>query len=570
MAIVPSVVIVTTTLFAATTVLRCDTRNRKHITLEIVFFDDSQNVLFATAKARKSGLSASIQKHVFGDAADKRVSVLTFDQVRYVAITAPGDGHMAVLVHEESQSSALVDFVLSVDIAFDILNHFLTNPFEGITVVDRDAVLRYLSPVHERFFGYKRGDAIGRPVQEVIENTRLHKVVQTGAAEIGQVQEMRDVTRVVNRVPILRDGELVGAIGRVAFRTPEEVHELSRQISSLRAEVDYYKQELAGLRHRAFGLDEIVGESDPIRRLKSEIRKIAPLDVPVFISGESGSGKELVAHAIHNLSRRVERPMVVVNCGALPANLVESELFGYEAGAFTGARREGRAGKFEMADRSSLFLDEIGDMPMDVQVKLLRVIESGNFERVGSNRVRSTNLRLISATNKDLRRLIADEAFRADLYFRINGVTLTVPPLRDRKSDIPLLVKHFMERIAARIGSRVKRIHPKAVEMLKEQSWPGNVRQLHHEIQRAMIFEESPELKVSSFGQSPEDPEVSSVQPALDAQASSTIRQAVGNVEDAMIRETLERNKGNKKRAAEELGISRSYLYKKLGEMGQR
>lgn len=477
---------------------------------------------------------------------------------------------MAVLVHEESQSSALVDFVLSVDIAFDILNHFLTNPFEGITVVDRDAVLRYLSPVHERFFGYKRGDAIGRPVQEVIENTRLHKVVQTGAAEIGQVQEMRDVTRVVNRVPILRDGELVGAIGRVAFRTPEEVHELSRQISSLRAEVDYYKQELAGLRHRAFGLDEIVGESDPIRRLKSEIRKIAPLDVPVFISGESGSGKELVAHAIHNLSRRVERPMVVVNCGALPANLVESELFGYEAGAFTGARREGRAGKFEMADRSSLFLDEIGDMPMDVQVKLLRVIESGNFERVGSNRVRSTNLRLISATNKDLRRLIADEAFRADLYFRINGVTLTVPPLRDRKSDIPLLVKHFMERIAARIGSRVKRIHPKAVEMLKEQSWPGNVRQLHHEIQRAMIFEESPELKVSSFGQSPEDPEVSSVQPALDAQASSTIRQAVGNVEDAMIRETLERNKGNKKRAAEELGISRSYLYKKLGEMGQR
>ncbi|MEW6124602.1 MAG: sigma 54-interacting transcriptional regulator [Pseudomonadota bacterium] len=476
----------------------------------------------------------------------------------------------AVLVHPEDKASTLVDFVLSVDIAFDILNHFLTNPYEGITVVDRAAVLRYLSPVHERFFGFERGDALGRPVQEVIQNTRLHVVARTGNAEIGQVQEMRDVTRVVNRVPILHDGELVGAIGRVMFKAPEEVHELSRQISTLRAEVDYYKKELAGLRHRTFGLDEIVGESESIRRLKEDIRKVAPLDVPVFISGESGSGKELVAHAIHNLSRRMERPMVVVNCGALPANLVESELFGYEAGAFTGARREGRVGKFEMADRSSLFLDEIGDMPMETQVKLLRVIENGVFERVGANRSRSTNFRLVSATNRDLRRLIAEEAFRADLYFRINGVTLRVPSLRERASDIPLLVKHFVQRIGPRIDSKIHRVHPKALDMLQTLPWPGNVRQLHHEVRRAMIFADGSELMLANFRDLDDMPEeaVNAVVPEVSG--ATTIRETVGNMEYALIREALDRHKGNKKKVAAELGISRSYLYKKLGEMSSR
>lgn len=536
---------------------------------EIVVLDDAGAIAFASHRALTSGLARALQRHALGDGAGKRLTTLAFAGVSYVVVLSPGSGFLAVLTHAQSTASTLVDFVASVDIAFDILNHFLTNPYEGITVVDRDAILRYVSPVHERFFGHKRGDALGKPVQEVIENTRLHVVAKTGTAEIGQVQEMRDVTRVVNRIPIHRDGKVVGAIGRVMFKAPEEVHELSRQISGLRAEVNYYKKELVGLRHRAFGLDEIVGESEPIRRLKDEIRKIAPLDVPIFVSGESGSGKELVAHAVHNLSQRSERPMVLVNCGALPANLVESELFGYEAGAFTGARREGRAGKFEMADHSTLFLDEIGDMPMETQVKLLRVIESGVLERVGSNRPRSTNFRLVSATNRDLRRLIAEEAFRADLYFRINGVTLSVPALRERPSDIPLLVRHFMERIGPRIGSTVTRIHPRALERLCGLSWPGNVRQLHHIVQRAMIFAGGSELTLADFRESDDLLEGESTFASLPRAGSLTIRETIGNVEHALIREALDRFGGNKKRVAEELGISRSYLYKKLAELDQ-
>ncbi|WP_454914779.1 sigma-54 interaction domain-containing protein [Xanthobacter sediminis] len=539
--------------------------------LDIVLIDSAGTLVFASAGPLASGLAEAVRAHVRGAGRGRRISALPFGDASYVVVCGEtGDGMTVALVHPEDKASTLVDFVLSVDIAFDILNHFLTNPYEGITVVDRDAVLRYLSPVHERFFGFERGDALGRPVQEVIQNTRLHVVARTGNAEIGQVQEMRDVTRVVNRVPILREGELVGAIGRVMFKAPEEVHELSRQISTLRAEVDYYKKELAGLRHRTFGLDEIVGESESIRRLKEEIRKVAPLDVPVFVSGESGSGKELVAHAIHNLSRRMERPMVVVNCGALPATLVESELFGYEAGAFTGARREGRVGKFEMADRSSLFLDEIGDMPMETQVKLLRVIENGLFERVGGNRGRSTNFRLVSATNRDLRRLIAEEEFRADLYFRINGVTLRVPSLRERASDIPLLVQHFVQRIGPRIGSSIRRVHPKALDMLRTLAWPGNVRQLHHEVQRAMIFADGGELTLANFGNLDEMPEAQASPAPPEAPGAATIRETVGNVEYALIREALDRHRGNKKKVAAELGISRSYLYKKLGEMTSR
>ena len=537
---------------------------------EIAVFDDTGTLIHASQALRGTALGTALARHIAGLAPGTRLSALDCEGTAYVVLAVASAGATTALLHKEDKGSTLLDFILTVDIAFDILTHFLTNPFEGITVVDRDAMLRYLSPVHERFFGYQRGDALGRPVQEVIENTRLHIVARSGNAEIGQVQEMRDVTRVVNRVPIHRDGELVGAIGRVMFKAPEEVHELSRQISSLRAEVDYYKKELVGLRHRAFGLDEIVGESEPIRQLKADIRKIAPLDVPVFVSGESGSGKELVAHAIHNLSRRVERPMVVVNCGALPATLVESELFGYEAGAFTGARREGRAGKFEMADRSSLFLDEIGDMPMETQVKLLRVIEGGLFERVGSNRTRSTNFRLISATNRDLHKLISEEAFRADLYFRINGVTLQVPPLRARASDIPLLARHFVQRVAPRIGSSVRRIQPKALDLLQSLSWPGNVRQLHHEVQRAMIFADGTELTLASFRALEEQQEAPARTVVAPAASATTIRDTIGNVEFSLIREALQRHKGNKKRVAEELGISRSYLYKKLAQMPAR
>jgi transcriptional regulator with PAS, ATPase and Fis domain len=468
------------------------------------------------------------------------------------------DGCM-VLVRPADAADTLLEFLAGVDFAPLILEHLLTSPYEAMTVVDAEARLAYLSPVHRQFFGLGPGEGIGRPVTEVIENTRLHEVVRSGRPEIGQVQEMRGVSRVVSRMPITDGGRVVGAIGQVMFKTPDTVHALSREIAKLKSEVAFYRRELSEMRPDAAALDALVGTSEAIRSLKSDLRRIAPLDVSVLLVGESGTGKELAAQALHALSQRAERPLVTVNAAALPASLVESELFGYEPGAFTGAERKGRKGKFELADKSTLFFDEIGDMPAEIQVKLLRVLQDGAFERVGSERPRYSDFRLVCATNRDFRDLIDSGRFRLDLYYRISSVVIRMPSLRDRLDDIPLLVQHFLAQWSARHRTGPKRVAPAVYGYLRDQPWPGNVRQLLHEVERAAIFSDGPEITVASF------------RPAGGAAADAAgerrrgMHQALGEVELAMIRETLARLGGNKKRAAEALGISRSYLYKRLG-----
>ncbi|RQR21473.1 hypothetical protein DIE23_38165 [Burkholderia sp. Bp9143] len=296
------------------------------------------------------------------------------DSSPVVVIVLPATDATVMIAMLREGRDALFEFVGSVDFASDILSHFLTNPFEALTVVDREGLLRYISPVHERFFGMNPGSGIGRHVKEVIENTRLDQVAATGKAEIGAVQEMRGVTRVVTRHPIKNSrGETVGAIGQVMFKGPEQLQTFSTELTKLKSEVAYYKRELKDLKNRSYGLDQIVGESLAMQRLKQQIVKVAPLDVPVLLTGESGTGKELAAHAIHKLSDRREGNLVMVNAAALPSTLVESELFGYEGGSFTGAERKGRRGKVEQADAGSLFFDEVGDMPGDVQVQWTRL-----------------------------------------------------------------------------------------------------------------------------------------------------------------------------------------------------
>ncbi len=274
--------------------------------------------------------------------------------------SALGDSDLFLL---SEGSSSVLEFLAGVDFSYDILDHLLSDPFEAMTVVDEAARVVYIAPVHEGFFGLGHGAAIGRPVQEVIENTRLHKVVASGKAEIGETQSMRGITRVVSRTPIRgSDGKLRGAIGRVLFKGPKQLEALNQRINALEDEVAFYRREAHAARERRYGLDDLIGESRAMGRLKGEIVQLAPLDVPVLITGESGVGKELVAQALHRLSPRRDGPMVAVNAAALPDSLVEGELFGYEAGAFTGADRRGRPGKFEQAASGTLFLDEIGEM----------------------------------------------------------------------------------------------------------------------------------------------------------------------------------------------------------------
>jgi len=307
-------------------------------------------------------------------------------------------------------------------------------------------------------------------------------------------------------------------------------------------------------------LDAILGRSSAIQSLKEEIRRIAPLDVAVMLVGESGSGKELIARCLHRVSRRHAAAYVAVNSSALPATLFESEFFGYDAGAFTGADKRGKRGRFEQAHGGTLFLDEIGDMPPEVQVKLLRVLQDGRFERLGSERAVFSDFRLVCATHRDLGEMVSSGRFRLDLFYRISTVTLRVPSLRERIEDIPILVDSFLQQFARKNNTLTLTATPAAYEFLRAQSWPGNVRQLQHEVEKAAIFADGPTVDVCDF-------RLAHVAPAALGAVNSlceNVRDALDEVEIAMIRGALSRYHGNKKRAAEALGISRGYLYKKL------
>ncbi len=471
----------------------------------------------------------------------------------------------AFLIQPAKGGSTLFEFVSRVDFAQAVFDYFLNNPYESMVVVDDQARIQFIPPVHEKFFGIQRGEAVGKHVTEVIENTNLHEVVRTGKAEIGKLQEMGGVTRVVARIPLVENGKTLGALGRVMFKGPETVLELSGEVAKLRSEVEFYRNELSGLKRRSYGLDKMVGNSDAIRQLKADILRVAPLSVPVLIVGESGTGKELAAHAIHALSPRNENPMVFVNAAALPSGLVESELFGYEAGAFTGAEKKGRKGKFEQADQSSLFFDEIGDMPPEIQVKLLRVLQDGMFERVGGDRPRHSDFRLICATNRNFQEMISNSEFRLDLYYRISGVTIHMPSLRERPEDIPDLVQSFLAAFAERHHTSAKRVDRRVVDYLKELPWPGNVRQLLHEVEKAAIFCDGPEITLQNFRPIPEGLVEKPAPVAAARPVSGKIQDAIEEMENAMIRDAMLKHGGNKKKVAEELGISRAYLYKKLG-----
>jgi two-component system nitrogen regulation response regulator NtrX len=317
--------------------------------------------------------------------------------------------------------------------------------------------------------------------------------------------------------------------------------------------------ELASIRGRSEP-EELVGESPPMRRLKAEIARVAPTDARVLITGENGTGKELVARAIHRLSQRADSPLIEVNCAAIPEELIESELFGHVRGSFTGAS-EDRRGKFEEADGATLFLDEIGDMSARTQAKVLRALQEGRFTRVGGTRPISSDARILSATNKDLSEEIRRGTFREDLFFRLAVVPLQVPPLRERVEDLGDLARLFLDAASQRFGRRPKRLSPGALETLSGYRWPGNVRELKNLIERLMILSPNPEILREDL---PSEFLGENGAPRPDA----PLREARDDFERRYILQTLRRCRGNVTRAAEALEIERSNLYRKLRAYG--
>ncbi len=317
-------------------------------------------------------------------------------------------------------------------------------------------------------------------------------------------------------------------------------------------------------REKALGGIYLVGESEPMQRLWKQIRQVSRTDTTVLIQGESGSGKELVARAIHLLSERRKGPFLTLNCAAIPEELIESELFGHEKGAFTGAV-DRKIGKFEAASGGILFLDEIGEMSLKTQAKLLRAIESGEITRVGSTKPIYVDVRIIAATNKNLEELVKDKLFRQDLYYRIGVVVIKVPPLRKRKSDIPLLVEYFMERFSKENNYPPKKISPRAMEFLKAYSWPGNVRELKNLVARLMTMVEEPEIDVKHL---PNYIIVEVDEEKSAVFAARTLKDFKERAEKLFLLQKLKENNWNIKKTAEVLNTPRSNLYRKLLQYG--
>ena len=330
------------------------------------------------------------------------------------------------------------------------------------------------------------------------------------------------------------------------------------EVRALRDENRQLKEELG----RRYEYDNIIGRSEPMQEIFATIERVAPTRATVLLAGESGVGKDLIARAIHFHSPRRDRPLVKINCTAIPENLMESELFGYEKGAFTGAVTS-KPGKFEQADTGTVFLDEIGDVPGPIQVKLLRILQEREFERLGSNVTRHTDVRVIAATNQDLRAALEQGTFREDLYYRLNVVPLNIPPLRERKPDIPFLANHFIRKLAADSGSAVESITDAAMERLMAYHWPGNVRELENVIERSLVLCRGSQLDAGDvLLESAPRPRSQNGQHFLPEGLT------LDQYEQELIREALRRADGNKSHAARLLGLTRNALRYRLTQMG--
>jgi DNA-binding NtrC family response regulator len=331
------------------------------------------------------------------------------------------------------------------------------------------------------------------------------------------------------------------------LRTQVELHRALREAERLTAENRLLQAE---------GRPQLIATSPAMQPLLGAMTRVGPSDANVLITGEHGTGKEVVAQTLHALSARASRPMIAVNTGAVPEGLFESELFGHVKGAFTDARTD-RIGRFELADSGTIFLDEIGNVPLHQQAKLLRVLEAGEVERVGSSRPRRVDVRVISATNADLRAACASGQFREDLLFRLNTVEMHVPALRERREDIPVLAVHFLSRYAARYRRPVQGFEPSALQLLMQHSWPGNVRELEHTLERAVLMCRGNEVQRADLG-------LDSLRP----HSQNLEELSLESVEAILIRKALQRCQGNISQAAEVLGLSRGALYRRMEKYG--
>ena len=470
---------------------------------------------------------------------------------------------------------------------FDVFAH----ASEGMLLVDRSGTVVWINDQYRRFLpalGFaSESDFVGQSVSSVVENTQMLQVLESGKPILIDLLVNKAGTFVVSRYP-LRDaqGQVIGALGVVLFEQAQaHLKPLMSKFAHLQRELDDARQALVAEQRRGSGmwrakhsLASFIGTSAAALEAKRQARRAAQSSSPVLLLGETGSGKELLAHAIHTASRRAQAPFVSVNIAAVPDTLMEAEFFGVAPGAYTGAERKGRDGKFKLADGGTLFLDEIGDMPLTLQAKLLRALQEGEIEPLGSNRLLPVDVRIVAATSRDLPALVRSGAFREDLYYRLNALPMRVPPLRERASDIPALIEVLAEDLALRNGVLPPELAPAAVQLLMAQAWRGNVRELRNVLEQLLMRSETGRVDAALtaavlhdaglpvVAQTPAAPQAEPT--AAQTQAADTgirpLWQQVAELERQAVAQAVQSTGGNKLAAARLLGISRAKLYASL------
>jgi transcriptional regulator with PAS, ATPase and Fis domain len=469
-----------------------------------------------------------------------------------------------------SYASQLEQLQQSHDAA-ETLSTVLEMAYEGIAVIDGSGIIREFNEAYCRFIGKRREEVIGKHVTSVIENTRLHIVIQTGVAEKGYIQRIQGQDMVVHRIPIFKGGKVVGAIGMLIFEGVSELYNILGRMQELsrKAVVNDVKPKL---NHKTCsGFDNIIGGSEKIYAVKRIAGKAANTPSTVLITGESGTGKEMFARAIHEVSSYAEGRFISVNCAAIPEHLLEAELFGYEDGAFTGAKKGGKPGKFELAHKGTLFLDEIGDMPALMQSKILRVLQEREVERVGAVTNHHVDVRVIAATNRKLEQMMKEGKFREDLFYRLNIIRFEIPPLRERKEDIADLLMYHLYRICEGFGIKHKLFSDEALAALIDYNWPGNVRELVNTVEMLATMSEADIIQLHElppkfhesmldYGMSTTSFQLYNIEKKLLINTKDTLIER----EKELILKILHETYGNKAAAARKLGIQRSTLYEKL------
>ncbi|WP_371378033.1 sigma 54-interacting transcriptional regulator [Sporomusa aerivorans] len=495
-------------------------------------------------------------------AASKGIKVVIGDANSVIIAREMGLGGYVIESGKDAVYKAIKEAELVADVRrreqerAELLRTIVDSSTDGIVAIDTDNRITFFNPTACEIFRVKSANVIGRPVREVMLNTRLPEVLDSGIPNIGEIQHIGHKVLATKRIPIKIKNKVVGAIAN--FQDVTQLQQFEQTIrqklheKGLVAKVD---------------LEQIIGKSAVLQAAKRQVRRYAAPDSTVLITGESGTGKEMFAQSIHQLSSRVKSPFVAINCAALPETLLESELMGYEEGAFTGAKKGGKQGLFELAHGGTIFLDEIGELPLALQARLLRVLQEKEVMRLGGHKVTPVDVRIIAATNQNLIELVAHKEFRADLYYRLNILRLHLPPLRNRYGDIPLLVEHFLRKLSNK-DAAVKKLSEDAIHFLESLPWPGNIRELANILERTMVLSDSDEISaddIKEIYRCDLHSDYSSDYPGLAINSALAAEPAkLEDVKQDMIEQILREEDFNYTRAAKRLGISRTTLWRRM------